>query len=131
MKGVLPEVGQCRVFNKRRRQHQKNNVKLSANELISLCRMLYLTVVSPKGVHGSADHAVCVVDVIVFDARLSRALKLCDETLMWVHGPKGVSKLGSVFVFAYPMESKRGDTSMRCGAIGSRCQNVHDIYILY
>jgi hypothetical protein len=79
MQEVLPKVvGQCRIFNKRHGQCQKKQVVLTVNDLIR-CKTPYLTVVSPKGVDGSADHAVCVV---VFDARLSCAFKLCDETLM-------------------------------------------------
>jgi hypothetical protein len=106
MQEVLPEVGQCRIFNKRHGQRQKKKVELTVNNLIR-CRTPHLMVVSPKGVDGSADHAVCVVDHIVFDARLSRALKLCDETLMWVCRPKGVSELGSVHRFCLPHGVKK------------------------
>jgi hypothetical protein len=47
----------------------------------------HLTVVHPKGMDGSSDHAVCVGDDIVFDARLTHALKLRKETFDWVCGP--------------------------------------------
>jgi hypothetical protein len=106
MPEVLPEVGQCRIFNKRHGQRRKKQVVLTVNNLIRY-RTPYLTVVSPKGVDGSADHAVCVVDNVGFDVRLSDALKLCDETLMWVCGPKGVSKLGSVHRFCLPHGVKK------------------------
>jgi hypothetical protein len=71
--------------------------------------------VSPKGVDGSADHAVCVVDDIVFDARLSHATKLCEETLMWVCGPKGVSDLGTVHRFCLPhgVKKRKREREMR------------------
>jgi hypothetical protein len=72
MQEVLPEVGQCRIFNKRHGQRRKNNVVLTVNDLIR-CKTPYLTVVSPKGVDSSANHAICVVDDIIFDARLSHA----------------------------------------------------------
>jgi hypothetical protein len=106
MQEVLPEVGQCRIFNKRHGQRRKTNVVLTVNDLVR-CKTPYLTLVSPEGVDGSADHAVCVVDDIVFDARLSHALKLCDETLMWVCGPKGVSELGTVHRFCLPHGVKK------------------------
>jgi hypothetical protein len=106
MQEVLAELGQCRIFNKRHGQRRKKQVVLRVNDLIR-CKTPYLTVVSPKGVDGLADHAVCVVDDIVFDARLSHALKLCDETLMWVCGPKGVSELGSVHRFCLPHGVKK------------------------
>jgi hypothetical protein len=116
MQEVLPEVGQCRIFNKQHGQRRKNNEVLTVNNLIR-CKTPYLTVVvSPKGVDGSADHpAVCVVDDIVFDARLSHAFKLCDETLMWVCGPKGVSDLGTVHRFCLPhgVKKRKHECEMR------------------
>jgi hypothetical protein len=114
MQEVLPEVGQCRIVNKRHGQNRKMNVVLTVNDLIR-CKTPYLTLVSPKEVDSSADHAVCVVDDIVFDARLSHAFKLCDETLMWVCGPKGVSKLGTVHCFCLPhgVKKRKHEREMR------------------
>jgi hypothetical protein len=48
MQEVLPEVGQCRIFNKRHGQRRKSNVVLTVDDLIR-CKTPYLTVVSPKG----------------------------------------------------------------------------------
>jgi hypothetical protein len=89
-------------------------VVLTVNNLIR-CKTPYLTVVSPKGVDGSADHAVCVVDDIVFDARLIHAFKLCDESLMWVCGPKGVSDLRTVHRFCLPhgVKKRKHEREMR------------------
>jgi hypothetical protein len=116
MQEVSPEVGQCRIFNKRHAQRRKKQVVLIVNDLIR-CKTPYLTVVvSPKGVDSSADHAVCVVDDIVFDARLSHdAFKLCDETLMCVCGPKGVSGLGTVHRFCLPhgVKKRKHEREMR------------------
>jgi hypothetical protein len=62
----------------------------------------HLTVVHPKGTDGSADHAVCVVDDIIFDARLTHALKLREESFDPVCGPPGVAELGRVIRFCLP-----------------------------
>jgi hypothetical protein len=115
MQEVLPKVGQCRIFNKRHGQRRKMNVVLTVNDLIRRCKTPYLTLVSPKGVNGSADHSVCVVDDVVFDARLSHVFKLCDETLMWVCGPKGVSELGTVHRFCLPhgVKKRKHEREMR------------------
>jgi hypothetical protein len=105
MKEVLPEFGQCMVFNKGHGHSRKN---LSMADLIR-CRTSHLTVVYPKGNDGSVDHAVCVVDDLIFDARFSHALKLCDDTLKWVCGPKnkGVCQLGHVLHFCPPHGVKK------------------------
>jgi hypothetical protein len=63
----------------------------------------HLTVVHPKGMDGSADHAVCVVvDAIVFYARLTHALKLRKKSFDWVCGPRGMAELGRVIRFCLP-----------------------------
>jgi hypothetical protein len=61
-----------------------------------------LTVVHPKGMDGSLDHAVCVVDDIVFDARFTHALKLREESFDWVCGPRDMAELGQVIRFCLP-----------------------------
>jgi hypothetical protein len=48
------------------------------------------------------DHAVCVVDDLIFDARLPYALKLRQKGLDMVCGSKGLSHVGVVLRFCYP-----------------------------
>jgi hypothetical protein len=65
-----------------------------------------------QGVHNpwtfyQLVHAVCVVDDLIFDARFSHALKLCDDTFKWVCGPKGVCQLGHVLRFCLPHGVKK------------------------
>jgi hypothetical protein len=62
----------------------------------------HLTVVHPKGMDGSADHAVCVVDEIFVYARLTHALKLRKESFDCVCGPLGMAELGRVIRFCLP-----------------------------
>jgi hypothetical protein len=98
MKEVVPESRQSMVFNK---EHEHRRKDISVSDLIC-CRTPYLTVVHPKGNDRSADHAICVVDDLVFDARFSHALKLCKDTFKWVCRPKGVCQLGHVIRFCLP-----------------------------
>jgi hypothetical protein len=65
-------------------------------------RTPYLTLLRPVGLDGSLDHAICVVDDLIFDARLKYALKLCEESLHFVCGPKRMSHLGLVFRVCHP-----------------------------
>jgi hypothetical protein len=133
MKEVLPESGQCMVFNKGRGHRQKN---ISVADLIR-CRTPYLTVVHPKGNDGSADHAVCVVDDFIFDARFSHALKLCDDTFKWVYGPKDVCQLGHVLRFCLPhgVKKTKHERVMRhnlaVGASVRDSQVLHALLIIY
>jgi hypothetical protein len=96
----LPSEGQPMVYNHKSR-HSHKRVLLSCEE-ITADRTPYLTLISPIGRDGSSDHAVCVVDDLIFDARLPRALKLCKESFDLVCGAKGMSELGLVMRFCLP-----------------------------
>jgi hypothetical protein len=96
----LPSEGQAMVFN-RKKTRKKEMVPLSPEVLIST-RTPFLTLIQPVGKDGSIDHAICVVDDLIFDARLPNALKLCAESLDMVCGPKGMLHLGVVLRFCKP-----------------------------
>jgi hypothetical protein len=96
----LPSEGQPMVFNRKTSRHRKM-VALTREELVSE-RTPFLTLIRPVGNDGSIDHAVCVVDDLIFDARLPNALKLCAESLDMICGPKGMLHLGVVFRFCLP-----------------------------
>jgi hypothetical protein len=96
----LPAEGQPMVFNQKRSRKRKM-VPLSRAELVSE-RTPFLTLIRPVGNDGSIDHAVCVVDDLIFDARLPNTLKLCAESLDMICGPKGMLHLGIVFRFCLP-----------------------------
>jgi hypothetical protein len=79
----------------------------------------YLTLVHPKGRDGSVDHAVCVVDDIIFDSTLTHAMKLCEESFHAVCGGKGMAELGRVIRFCMPIGVKhtkpeREERKMKC-----------------
>jgi hypothetical protein len=62
----LPSEGQAMVFNQKKSKRRKL-VQLTCSELISE-RTPYLTLIRPVGKDGSMDHAVCVVDDLIFDS---------------------------------------------------------------
>jgi hypothetical protein len=96
----LPSEGQPMVFN-RRKSRRREMVSLSPGELVEQ-RTPFLTLIQPVGKDGSKDHAVCVVDDLIFDARLPNALKLCEASLDMICGPKGMLHLGVVLRFCLP-----------------------------
>jgi hypothetical protein len=69
MMEVLPHMGQCMVWNGKKRQRYKPRKVMSVGEIVS-SKTPYLTLVHPKGMDGSVDHGVCVVDDIIFDSTL-------------------------------------------------------------
>ena len=68
-------------------------------ETLVQSRSPYFKIVVPFGNDGTGDHAVAVVDDLIFDSRLQNPLKLRKQSLDWVCGPKGCEKLGPVFHF--------------------------------
>jgi hypothetical protein len=69
---LLPSEGQPMVLNRKKSRHRKM-VALSREELVSE-RTPFLTLIRPVGNDGSIDHAVYVVDDLIFDARLPNTL---------------------------------------------------------
>jgi hypothetical protein len=98
---VLPHMGLCMVWNGKKRQRYKSRKVMSVGEIVS-SKTPYLTLVQPKGTDGSVDHAVCVVDDIIFDSTLTYALKLRKESFDVVCGPSGMAELGRAIRFCLP-----------------------------
>ena len=96
----LPSEGQPVVYNRKKKKHRET-IYLLCKELVTQ-RTPYLTLLHLVGMNGSSDHAICVVDNLIFDARVNYALKLCEESLHFVCGPKCMSHLGVVFRFCVP-----------------------------
>jgi hypothetical protein len=105
IRGVLPHMGQCMVWNGKKRQRYKSRKVMSVGEIVS-SKTPYLTLVHPKGMDGSVDHAVCVVDDIILYSTLRHALKLREESFDVVCGPSGMAELGRVIRFCLPYRVK-------------------------
>ena len=105
---AFPKNGECQIFNKAKRKkpkHGKRTKEMSVTDL--LYPSPYVTLVIPKGVDGSSDHAICVVDDLIFDARYPRALRLNIKSLNSICGNLGLEKLGVVFQFCEPYKVPR------------------------
>ena len=59
----------------------------------------FITLVVPRGEDGSVNHAVCVVDDLVFDSTQEVALKLTAETLDWICGGSGMKEIKEAYRF--------------------------------
>lgn len=94
-------MGQCMVWNGKKRKRYKPRKVMSVGDIVTR-RTPFLTLVHPKGRDGSVDHAVCVVDDIIFDSTLTHAMKLCRESFHAVCGGKGMAELGRVIRFCIP-----------------------------
>jgi hypothetical protein len=107
----LPSEGQPMVCNWMKSRHRKM-VALPREELVSE-RTPFLTLIRLVGNDGSIDHAVCVVDDLIFDARLPKNLKLCSESLDMICGPKGMLQLGVVFRFCLPYGTHKRNGALK------------------
>ena len=99
-----PCIGRPQVFNKRKR---KPRSRLTVED-VTLVLSQYPTVVIPLGTDGSVNHAICVVDDLIFDATQWCALKCKVESIGWIcdSGSKGVAGVYEAFRFQNPMNCK-------------------------
>jgi pyrimidine operon attenuation protein/uracil phosphoribosyltransferase len=65
------------------------------------------TVVIPHGNDGSNNHAIVVVDDIIFDTTQVYALRLCRESLDWICGEKGMASIDIAIRFNRGHRTKR------------------------
>jgi hypothetical protein len=85
----VPCIGDCTIFNVR--NAKKRTIKnLSIEDLITT-RTRFPTIIIPLGNDGSYNHAVVVIDDIIFYSTQEFALKLCRESLDWICGDKGIA----------------------------------------
>jgi hypothetical protein len=87
----VPCIGDCTLFNVRNAK-KRTIKKLTIEDLIST-KTRFPTVIIPLGNDGSYNHAVVVIDDIIFDSTQEFALKLCRESLDWICGEKGIASI--------------------------------------
>ena len=86
MEEFAPIVGRPTLFNTARSGRKKKI--LSTTDVFKYTP--YPTVVIPIGSDGSVNHAICVVDDLIFDSTLPYALKCLPQCLDWIcTGKKG------------------------------------------
>ena len=110
VQSMCPEIGQYSVYN-RRRKH-KPIKKIDKMALLQKFTP-FLKLVLPIARNGCTNHAICVVDDLVYDACVDHALKLKMETLDWICGKGGCDNLGPVYCFdkAQINELKKSQTN--------------------
>ena len=96
LKEVIPQIAQPHIYNRARRK--KAWKEMSMETLVEDKSPMFKLVI-PFDNDGSKDHAICVVDDLIFDARLKHALCLTQESLNWVCGKQGCKMLGPVLHF--------------------------------
>jgi hypothetical protein len=99
-----PSIGHPQVSNNRKRKQKKS---LTVEDMTSILTK-YPTVVIPLGIDGSVNHAICVVNDLIFDATQWCALKCKVESMSWIcdSGTKGVAGVYEALRFQNPMNCK-------------------------
>ena len=79
------------------KESKKKRKKISVEHLVQKPSP-YPTLVIPLGNDGSVNHAICVVDDLIFDSTQQFALKLCHKSFHWIAGELGSNKhvLGAI-----------------------------------
>jgi hypothetical protein len=77
----VPVIGRATKYMKRSAKKRKR--PLTLQQVIDSFSPFPLLVV-PRTSEGVINHALCVVDDLVFDSITHKALKLCPETFLWI-----------------------------------------------
>ena len=101
MKEKAPIIGLHVAFGALRKKKKKN---IPSPNLKAICeeKTIYPTLVVPLGSDGSLNHAVCIVDDLVFDATQAFALRLCKATFNWTVGAAGCNGIHGLCRFERP-----------------------------
>jgi hypothetical protein len=92
-----PIIGRPTIYNKRRKGKKR---KLTLQE-ISIVKSPYPTLIIPLGSDSSVNHAICVVDDLIFDSTQSHAMINRLDAISWIcdSGGKGVADVYEAFRF--------------------------------
>ena len=77
----FPELGRPQIFNMTN-SRRKRKVVMRWEELVETPTP-FLTIAVPVGSDGCRNHAVVIIDNIIFDSTAKKALVLCKESLDW------------------------------------------------
>ena len=96
MEELVPPLGIAKMFNPPRqfvsRSKKQRHNRITIEQLLGNMTE-FPTLVVPLGHDGSVNHAVCIVDDLVFDSTQPKALRLCQQTFDWVCGGSGCSDI--------------------------------------
>ena len=96
MQTEAPVIGDCVMYNKKNKKGKINPISL--DEILEN-KTIFPTLIVPVGQDKSVNHAVCVVDDLIFDSTQLMAFKLTKESFDWICGGEGVSCIGEAYRF--------------------------------
>ena len=112
MKQHLPKIGRATVFGKRLAKHK---IRLLSLEALLHAKTTYPMTVIPRCKDGGTQHAVCVVDNLVFDSTQEVALKLQLETFEWICKiNQGFNGVAEAYRFDVKLGGKKWKRRMKC-----------------
>jgi hypothetical protein len=99
MKELVPCIGQGQILSKKPKvKKEADKHGISITELIDI-KTRFPTLVIPLGKDGSTNHAIVVIDDLIFDSTQVYALKLCRDSLDWICGNRGIASIDVAICF--------------------------------
>jgi hypothetical protein len=84
MPNLVPEIGLATVYGIRTGRHNRFVREMTWDQLYDIITPYPTVVVPISRSLGTATHAFCVVDDLIFDSISPKALKLLPETVDWI-----------------------------------------------
>ena len=96
-----PIVGRPMLFNTSKKKRKR---PIHLKEIVTQLTP-YPTLIIPLGADRSVNHAICVVDNLIFDSTQSFAMKCQVDAIGWICncGKKGVADVFEAMRFQYPI----------------------------
>jgi hypothetical protein len=114
MPNLVPLIGEPTIFNKRSTSNSRKKRAITWDKLFDDVTR-YPTLVIPIRQCGKINHAVCVVDDLIFDASTPFALRLTMDSVNWIFQEENTE----IFV-AYRFENKVSPTGQKIKGIYNR-----------
>ena len=89
----VPCIGGSEILSRKKKAKKKSSkTGISVSDLIDT-QTRFPTLVIPFGHDGSNNHAIVVIDDLIFDSTQASALKLSRESLDWICGEGGIASI--------------------------------------
>ena len=106
MKEMLPCIGDVLILTGKAKPKKKGDkTGISIQQLID-DKTRFPTLVIPYGKDGSNNHAIVIVDDLIFDSTQLYPLKLCRESLDWICGVEGMAYIDVAIRFNRSSQKK-------------------------
>jgi hypothetical protein len=102
----VPSIGGCEILSRNAKAKKNDNkTGITITDLVET-KTCFPTLVIPIGKDGSNNHAVVVIDDLIFDSTQEFALKLCRESLDWICGEGGIASINTAIRFNRSTQKK-------------------------